>query len=31
MDRDALVAERCQMIASRGFEPLENVMSMKEW
>lgn len=31
VDRDAVFAEKCQTIQSRGFEPLQNVMSMKEW
>lgn len=31
VDREAAVAQRCQLIAARGFEPLENVMGMKEW
>jgi hypothetical protein len=31
MDREAALAEKCQMIATRGFEPLANVMGMKEW
>lgn len=31
MDRDAAIAEKCQMIATRGFQPLENVLAMREW
>lgn len=30
-DEDAAVAAKCNMIATTQFEPLANVMSMKEW
>ena len=31
VDGDAVFAEKCQTIQTRGFDPLQNVMSMKEW
>ena len=31
VDGDAIFAEKCLTIQSRGFDPLENVMSLKEW
>lgn len=30
-DRDAAAAAKCEMISARGFQPLDNVMSLKEW
>lgn len=30
-DRDAAAAAKCEMISVRGFQPLDNVMSLKEW
>lgn len=30
-DEDAAVAAKCNMIATTQFEPLANVMSMREW
>lgn len=31
VDREAVLAEQCMNLATRGFQPIENVMEMKEW
>ena len=30
-DADALIASKCQMLAQKGFEPIQNVFSLNEW
>ena len=30
-DADAAIAFKCQMLAQKGFQPIENVFSLKQW
>lgn len=31
VDEDAVIAAKCNMLATTQFKPLPNVMSMREW
>lgn len=30
-DADAAIAFKCQMLAQKGFQPIENIFSLKQW